>query len=289
MPAVKEKRLNTLPNEPGPQVLGVIAGGGDLPAILLHACDEKGIEPFVVAFEDQTDPAVVQGRKHIWTRIGAAGHILEVLKQHEIRDLVLIGSVRRPSIFDLRPDLKTVQFFAKLGFKALGDDGLLGALRQELEGQGFLVRGVQEFADELLAPSGPLGRYKPAHEDWADIDRGLEVSRMLGAADVGQAVIVQEGIVLGVEAAEGTDDLIDRCAPLKRKGRRGVLVKTCKPQQDQRLDLPAIGPQTIMQMDRCGLGGLVILAGRTLVINRPDVIRLADEKRIFILAVEPLF
>lgn len=268
-----------------PRALGVIAGGGSVPEVLLHACDEQNIETFVVAFEQQTDPAIVHGRQHIWTRIGAAGHILSTLKDHGIRDLVLIGSIQRPSLFDLRPDFKTAEFFAKIGFKALGDDGILGALRRELESQGFRLHGVQDFATHLLATEGVYGRYRPAREDELDIQRGLEVSRSLGLLDVGQSVIVQEGIVLGVEAAEGTDDLIERCKYLKRKGRRGVLVKTCKPQQDQKFDLPTIGPRTIAAMKKCDLAGIVIYAGQTLVVQRQDVINMADANKMFVMGI----
>ncbi len=268
------------------RTLGVIAGGGTLPEKLLHACDRKKIEPFVVGFEGQTDPALVEGRRHLWTRLGAAGQIIHTLKAHQIRDLVLIGSMHRPSISELRPDLRTAQFFAKLGIRALGDDGILGAIRKELEHEGFTIHGVQDFADDLLAGLGPVGKCRPGKAEQVDIQRGIEVSQALGGLDVGQSVIVQEGLVLAIEAIEGTDAMIRRCADLKRKGRGGVLVKTCKPQQDRNLDLPTIGPETVRLCAKAGLSGIAVQAGNSLILEPQIVSELADQKKIFVVGVE---
>ncbi|HEY8192205.1 MAG TPA: UDP-2,3-diacylglucosamine diphosphatase LpxI, partial [Alphaproteobacteria bacterium] len=204
---------------PDVKKLGIIAGGGSLPAKLAQACESRGIEIFIVALEGQTDPSLLAGRNHLLTRIGAAGQIIETLKFHEVRDLVLIGSVRRPGLAEMRPDLRAVRFFAQVGLRALGDDGLLKALKSELGREGFRVRGVQEFIENLVAGAGPVGRVKPDNASRTDIVRGFEVLRIMGPADVGQSVIVQENIVLGVEAAEGTDELIGRCIAYKRGGR----------------------------------------------------------------------
>ena len=280
MPAA-EKKLKPIVR------LGVIAGSGRLPETLLHACDSKGIEPFVVGFEGQTDPSLVQGRNHMWTRLGAAGQVIQTLKAHDIHDLVLIGSMRRPTLGELRPDLKTVEFFARLSVRAIGDNNLLGILRNILEEEGFTLHGIHRFADDLLTPSGVIGHYKPKKDDWIDIKRGLEVSQILGAQDIGQSVIVQEGMVLGVEAAEGTDELIQRCKHLRRKGRGGVLVKTCKPQQDRDLDLPTIGPETVQQAASCGLAGIAVQAGQSLLIDSQKVAEIADQHKIFVIGIDP--
>ncbi len=282
MSAAEESHLTDADME----TLGIIAGGGVLPERLLHACDKRGITPFVIGFEGQTDPSVCLGRNHLWTRIGAAGQIINTLKSHQIRDLVLIGSLRRPSIHELKPDMRTARFFARLGVRSLGDDGLLKAIRHELENEGFVIHGVQDFADNLIAGEGAVGRTKPKKSDWTDIDRGLEVSRMLGALDVGQSVVVQEGIVLGVEAAEGTDSLIRRCANIKRAGRGGVLVKTSKPRQDRDLDLPTVGPKTVELCAEAGLAGIVMQAGSTLLIDPQDVADIADKRNLFVVGVD---
>jgi len=281
MPAVKESSLAV--NSIG--CLGIIAGGGDIPRLLLHACDAAGQDVFIVGFEGQTDPEIMEGRNYMMTRLGAAGQIFNTLKAHGVNDLVMIGYIRRPSLAELKPDMRTAQFFARLGLRALGDDSLLKALREELEHEGFAIHGIQKFVKDLLAEPGDIGRHKPKKPDWVAIERGIEASQALGKLDIGQAVIVQEEIVLGVEGAEGTDELIKRCAGYKRKGRGGVLVKTCKPQQDQDFDLPTIGPQTVRLCAQTGLSGIVVQAGKSLLVDREQIAKIADEHGLFVTAV----
>ncbi len=283
MPASKEK-IGTA--SPAIKKLGVIAGGGDVPLRLLRACARKGIEVFVVGFKGQTDPSLMEGHAHLWGRLGALGKTLAALRAQEISDLVMIGSIRRPTLTELAPDLRAAKFFSKIAMKALGDNDLLTALRRELEGEGFTLHGAHKFAEELLAPFGVIGNHKPNKQDLVNIEHGLKISQTLGALDVGQAVIVQEGLVLGVEAIEGTDQLIERAAHLSRKGRGGVLVKTCKPQQDRDFDLPTIGPETIRNAYKAGLVGVAIHAGAALLIDREELVKIADQCKIFVIGVE---
>lgn len=284
MPATKKKQTDITPSALTLEKLGVIAGGGALPQKLLEACVKRDIECFVVGFEGQTNPEVVENHNYLWTRVGMAGQIIQTLKAHQIQDLVLIGSIRRPTLGELRPDLRTMEFFARIGMRALGDNSLLSALRKELEKEGFRVHGIQEFAEDLLAPEGVIGKYKPTKADWIDIDHGIEVSKTLGELDIGQSVVVQEGIVLGVEAIEGTDQLIQRCARLKRKGRGGVLVKTCKPQQDLDLDLPTIGPNTLRYAAEAKLQGVLVESHRCLILEPQRVAEIADQHKMFVVA-----
>lgn len=268
------------------ETLGIIAGGGVLPERLLHACDKRGIEPFVIGFEGQTNHDLMIGRKYLWTRLGAAGQIIQTLHAHEIKDIVLIGSIARPGFSELKPDWKTASFLMKIGSRALGDDGLLSAIRSELEREGFTVHGVQEFAQDLLAPAGAVGKYKPRKEDESDIARGLEVAAALGALDVGQAVVVQNGVVLGVEGIEGTDALITRCGSLKRGGKGPILVKLIKPGQDMNLDMPTIGPNTIAKAAENGFRGILFQAETTLLIDPQAVAEKADQAKIFVYGME---
>lgn len=268
--------------------LGVIAGGGNLPARLVTTCERKNIEIFIVAFEGQTDPALLEGRPHIVTRLGAAGRIIATLKNHNINDVVMIGSIRRPSFAELRPDMRALQIVFRNGLLArgLGDDGLLRVLRREFERDGMRFHGVQKFADDILASPGVWGRHKPNKTDQEQIERGIEVVRALGALDVGQGAIIQEGIVLGVEGVEGTDELIRRCATYKRRGRGAVLVKLCKPQQDRALDLPTIGPDTVRICAAAGMVGIAVEAGRSLVVDPQEMISLADKMGLFVVGLE---
>lgn len=264
--------------------LGIIAGGGKLPLRLVRACEETGIEIFIIAFDGQTDLALLKGRPHIITRLGAPGTIIRALKNHGIRDIVMIGSIRRPTFAELRPDLRALGIVLrnKLLQRGVGDDALLRVLRAEFERDGLRFHGVQRFVSSLLAAPGFMGRHRPDTKDKASINRGLSAARLLGEQDIGQAVIVQEGIVLGVEGVEGTDELIRRCAAYKRKGRAPILIKLCKPQQDTALDLPTIGPDTISLCAHAGMAGIVIMAERTLVLDADDMAALADSKGLFI-------
>jgi DUF1009 family protein len=193
--------------------------------------------------------------------------------------------VRRPPIAELAPDLKGAAFLARIAGRALGDDGLLSAVVAEIEREGFRVVGADAIISDLLAPRGVLGRHQPDADAKGDIARGMDAARALGAADIGQAVVVQQGIVLGVEAAEGTDALIARCAALRLNGPGGVLVKTKKPQQERRADLPTIGVTTVLNAKAAGLRGIAVEAGHTLVIGLKDVIAAADAAGLFVVGV----
>lgn len=266
--------------------VGILAGGGDLPARLAAAVRGTGREVFVVAFEGQTDPATVIGLPHLWSRFGAAGSIIARLKTEGVGDLVFAGPVRRPSFSELFPDWYTTKFLAKVGTRALGDDGLLRSVARELEGEGFRVVGLHEILDELLTPAGPVGRLTPDEAAQRDIARGVEVARGLGALDVGQGCVVQQGIVLAVEAIEGTDAMLERCAGLRRPGGGGVLVKVKKPQQDRRLDLPTMGATTVEKAAAAGLAGIAVQAGGSLVVDRAAVGALADRLGLFVIGIE---
>ena len=282
MPAQPQSRL-----KPDIKKLGIIAGEGALPGLLLDSCDRMGIETFIVAFDRHTPASLYQGRKHILSRPGAAGKIIRVLKDNDIQDIVMIGAVKRPGLSGLRPDLYTVSFLIRSGWKALGDNGLLTAIRTQLEQEGFRLHGLQDFVQDILMSSGPLGTIIPDAQDEADIQKGIEASQALGALDIGQSVIVADGTVLGVEAVEGTNDLIRRCVFYKEPGSRsGVLVKTCKPQQDRDLDLPTIGPDTIKLCAESGIKGIAVQARQAFLVHADEVCTLADQHGLFVTGIE---
>ncbi|WP_435641833.1 LpxI family protein [Micavibrio aeruginosavorus] len=269
------------------KLLGIIAGGGLLPERLLGVCDTKGIDTFVVGFERQTDLAILKDRRYMLTRLGAAGQIINTLKAHKVRDLVLIGSIRRPSLKELRPDFRTLKFFLRLGLRAIGDDGLLKALRRELERDGFKIHAVQHFIEDIMPKAGRIGSREPTPEDMNAIRHGIKVAHTLGRLDIGQSVVMQQDLVLGVEGIEGTDELIRRCGLLKREGRGPILVKMSKPQQDESLDLPTIGPDTIHHAALAGYAGIAIEANRSLLLDPQKVADLADQYKMFVIGVDP--
>jgi DUF1009 family protein len=273
------------PDRAGRRPLGIIAGAGGLPLRLIESCRADGREVFVLALEGEADPAAVDPVPHAWCRLGGAAAGLDILRAHGVRELVLAGGVRRPSLASLRPDWRAAKFLARVGYRALGDDGLLSAVVKELEREGFRVLGADQLLDQAELPEGPLGQVRPDGDALADIALGMRIARAIGALDIGQAVVVQQGLVLGVEAIEGTDGLLRRCAGLRRDGPGGVLVKAEKPGQERRADRPTIGPQTIVLAAESGLRGIAAEAGRTIVLDRAEMVRLADAAGLFVVGV----
>ncbi|MCW8834824.1 MAG: UDP-2,3-diacylglucosamine diphosphatase LpxI [Rhodospirillales bacterium] len=267
--------------------LGIVAGGGDLPKRLIAACRASDREVFVLAIRDQADPDTVNDVPCAWVRLGAAGEAIRTLRDNGVLEVVLAGNIRRPSMSELRPDAKALKLFMKAGAASLGDDGLLSVLVKDLEeNEGFKVVGAEDVMAELLAVSGTYGRVEPDGDAMADIQKGIRIARAIGALDIGQGAIVQQGIVLGVEAIEGTDAMIDRCAQLSRSGPGGVLVKVSKPGQERRADLPTIGVETVRNAAKSGLRGIAIEAGGALVVGRDQVIAAADETGLFVVGVD---
>ena len=265
--------------------LGIVAGSGELPRRLVECCRAEGREVFVLALEGAAEPETVRDVPHAWCRLGAAATGLALLRENRVAELVLAGAIRRPSLTALRPDWRAAKLFARIGYRAWGDDGLLSAVVEELEREGFRVIGADQLLGGALVPEGPLGQLRPDRRAESDIARGLCVARALGALDVGQAVVVQQGLVLGVEAIEGTDELLRRCAALRREGPGGVLVKVEKPGQEPRADRPTIGLRTVQLAAETGLRGIAVGANATIVLDRDEVIGAADDAGLFLVGV----
>lgn len=269
-----------------PHKLGILAGGGQLPVRIIDACRQIGRPFFVVAFENQTDPATVGHAPHAWVRLGAGGKALSILRREDVDEIVLAGAIRRPSLHDLRPDTWTAKFLARTGVAMAGDNGILSALVREFEeAEGYRVLAAHDLLPDALASLGTYGAIEPDSLARNDIERGIEVARRIGSLDVGQAVVVQQGIVLALEAAEGTDDMLARSARLRRAGPGGVLVKIKKPGQIDRADLPTIGTGTVAAAADAGLRGIAVEAGGTLVIDRDSLVTQADEAGLFVSGV----
>ncbi|MGD9638931.1 MAG: lipid-A-disaccharide synthase [Alphaproteobacteria bacterium] len=263
--------------------LGIIAGGGEIPVLLAKACLETGRDFFVLALKEQADLSDFDAFPYEAVSLGEAEKGFKYLKEAEVQDVVFIGKIKRPSLAELKPDKRAAQFLARVGFKMLGDDNLLSAVIKEFELEGFGVVGVHDIMSELLAPKGCLTKTKPDDYALNDITQGIRICKTIGALDVGQSVIVQEGMVLGVEAIEGTDELIKRAGKLRRKDAQGgVLVKLKKPQQENRIDLPTIGIKTVENAAKAGLRGIAIEAFATLIVGQEKVIKKADDLGVFI-------
>jgi DUF1009 family protein len=270
---------------PGP--LGILAGGGPFPGQVAAAACATGRSVFIVGFEDFADPAVIGAYPHAFARLGAAGRTLALLREHGCRDLVLVGPVKRPGLLDLRPDMEGTKILARIGRAAWsGDDGLLAAIVRVLAQEGFSVLGAHEILTASVAPKGVFGAKAPDAQALADIARGVAVVRALGALDVGQGCVVQQGFVLAVEAAEGTDRMLARVGALAVPGPGGVLVKLTKPGQERRADMPAVGPRTVVAAAAAGLRGVACEAGGTLLTDRDACIAEADRLGVFLYGID---
>ena len=263
--------------------LAILAGRGPLPAQVAAAALAQGAQVFVLAFEGETDPDLVRELPHRWVPLGAVGQAIDALRAAGVEEVVLIGAVRRPSLGSL--DRRGMQLLTRLGLRRHGDDQLLRLIVAELEGEGFRVIGADMLIEDVLATEGPMTRLVPDADAMRDVALGVEVALRLGDLDIGQAAIVQQGLVLGVEAAEGTDALIARCAGLRRPGRGGILVKIKKPGQERRADLPTIGPHTVRLAAETGIAGIAVQAGHCLIIERAELIAAADRAGLFVIGV----
>ena len=259
-----------------------------MPVRLARDVMAAGRAVFIVAIREFADAALYAGLPHQVVRLGAGGTLIAAFRAAGVRDLVFLGRAKRPSLLAMMPDAWMAAGMARLGraFLTGGDDTLLRGVTRLLEAEGFSVRGVHEVREGLTAPAGLLAGPAPDAAQHADIARGVAVLEAMGPVDVGQACVVQQGLVLAVEAIEGTDAMIARAGALRREGPAGVLVKLPKPSQDLRLDMPTIGPATVAAVAAAGLAGIAIAAGRTLLAERETTLTDAAARGLFILSLE---
>ena len=264
----------------------MIAGNGDLPRLVIAQCHAQSRPLFVAAVEGMTDPGIVVDCDHQFFPIGAIGSFLALLKEKGIHHLLLAGSMNRPPLSTLKPDLKGAKLLAQLLLhKQAGDDALLKSLILFFEKEGISVIGVDYLLPEILVPGGCLTKKKPSKHALENIAAGQKILHHIGDCDIGQTIAIQQHVVLGVEAIEGTDKLITRCAALKLGGEAPILVKMKKPSQDTRVDLPTIGPNTIEHLIEAGFQGIAIHAGHALILHQAKVIKRANDAGLFVTGI----
>ena len=270
--------------------LGIIAGRGSLPVVIAEAVSVANVPLHIVGIRGEASEDI-ERFPHTWIKWGELGKLLNALNRNDCTDLVIIGGVNRPDFDNVRVDLgaiKTLPFLMSLAKG--GDDRLLSRVVRFFEEKGYRVHGAGDVLPGLLVTEGTLSTRKPSAEDRADIRSALEVVRALGRLDIGQAAVVAKGRVLAVEAAEGTDAMLERCADIRRQGRSygnqsGVLVKAPKPGQEERIDMPTIGPETMRKAAEVGLSGVAVLAGHVLLAERQRTIEAANKHKLFLIGV----
>jgi len=268
--------------------VGIIAGGGDAPTVLINRLREEGINFFILAINQNTNKSILKDTIHKSVDLGELKKALNFFKDNQVTHICFLGSIKRPSISSLKLDSEAALFIAKLGFNKFigGDNKLLSSLLGLFEKKGYKILAPEEIAPELITPKGILGKIKPSKTDIMDIELGIKILQATSAFDIGQAVIIEKGYVLGLEAAEGTNNLIKRCKDLKKeKDNSGVLIKIKKITQDSRIDLPSIGVATIDEIKKSGFNGIALKSGQSFIIDIEKVIKKANQHNIFIVGV----
>lgn len=272
--------------------LGLIAGGGDLPRAVAQSARADGREVFVAAITGSLTADWVRDFPHEFISIGAPGHAFKSFRREGVSDVLLAGQVDRPDFSSLKVDMKGVVLLPRaLKAARRGDDALLRFVVTMFEEEGFRALSVAEAAPGLVCGEGALGRVMPNDGHRADMKTAFAIVKALGALDVGQAAVVCEGLPLAVEAAEGTDRMIERVGTLRPalrgtpEKKRGVLVKALKPTQDAKSDIPVIGVETVERAASVGLAGIGLQAGGALIVDKEAVAKRADALGLFITGV----
>lgn len=268
----------------------IICGGGRYPRLVAQACSTKGIDFCLLflksgstnskrllpnEFSNFDVPSLAIG-------FGEIAKALDFFHCNGVSEIIFAGDVERPNFHEISLDKKGLSWLLQLGTAIFsGDDALLKKLSDLLEAEGFKVRAGTDLLDDIFVPNEVLSKCHPSESDSADINLGLEAAAAIGNLDIGQAVVVADGLILGIECLEGTDALIERCAFLRKTETGGILVKASKPQQDYRLDLPTIGPKTIDILSRHRFSGVAVEAGKCIVIDKKTVIEQINSCSMF--------
>ncbi len=269
----------------GRERIGIIAGSGRFPILFAETARRRGVDVVAVAHRGETAPELVHHVDAItWVQPGQLQAVIDALRAHGVTRTVMVGAIAKPRMFrEILPDARALAALARVG--TLRDDLLLRTIAEELEQEGIQVVPSTTYLEEIVPAAGVLGGHEPTAEEWADIRFGFQVVKAIGRFDIGQSVVVRGGAVMAVEGIEGTDATIRRAGQLVNGGI--VVVKATKPSQDLRFDLPAIGPDTIRTIAEVHGRAIAVEAGRTIVLDRPEMLALADDARIAVVAVDP--
>ncbi len=265
------------------EAVGLVAGNGQLPLLFAKAASRAGLRIIAAAHKGETDPAINDCATATWVRIGQLGKIFELFAAASVKRVVFAGGIRKVRFLGpgaVRPDARGVKLLA--GLRRLGDDALLRAIADGFVREGFSVEAPTAWLSDHFAKEGAIGARKLSAAQSVDVEVGLRAATQLGAADIGQTVVVRRGVVVAVEAIEGTDACIRRGAALGGAG--CVVVKRAKPKQDLRFDVPAVGAETLAVLREVKVAGLAVEAGRTILLDEAFA-KLADRAKIAVVGV----
>jgi DUF1009 family protein len=259
----------------------MIAGSGHMPKLIARACAPRPL--YVIAYHGYTDPNFVKDYPHVWLHLGQVGQAISWLREQKIQEIVMVGKCARPSLRHLLPDSHGLRLLSKIGLRWPGDNHLLTLVQEFLHEEGFVITSPQEMMQTLIAPLGSLGAHTPSQEGMSDIEVGRHALSVMSCLDFGQGLAVQNGLILGVEAAEGTNECIMRCGQLAhRDGPHPIYIKRAKVGQNEKLDLPVIGPETLDCLVKAGFQGIAYEAERTLLLSLKELEKKADQEHLFL-------
>jgi DUF1009 family protein len=274
-------RLNNI------EKIGLIAGSGQFPVLFSKAARKRGLQVYAIAHKGETDPlveGVVNGVQ--WIKLGQLKSIIRFFRDHGVTDAVMAGAITKTKMFfDVMPDLRALKLLTTVNHTL--DDGILRAFAKELEKEGITIRASTFLVPDLLAPKGCWSRRKPSRSEWADVRFGLRIIQEIGKLDIGQTIVVRDGSVMAVEAIDGTDATVRRGGQLGRE--KTIVVKISKPNQDLRFDMPAVGLETVKTMVDVKASVLAVEAERTIVFDKEEMIKLADQNKIALIGMEKEF
>ena len=265
------------------QRIGLIAGNGRFPIIFAENARRLGYAVSAVAHIGETEPELERHVERIhWIKIGQLNKLIKAFKEDGVQQAVMLGGIKKTHVFTtVRPDLRTLSIAGRL--RAFKDDAILREFAAELEREGIRIRESTFGLNGILVEESPLTKRRPTKKEWDDIRYGWDVAHEIGRLDVGQCVVVKDRVIVAVEAVEGTDQAIRRGGELAGEG--AVVVKRCKPQQDLRFDLPAIGPKTIQVMAAVKATALAVEAGRSVLLDRQEMIHQAERAGIAVVGL----
>ena len=266
--------------------IGIISGGGKLPVLIGNNLIKKNYEVIFFVIEDTFNKQIYSNLKTIEIKLNSIKKIFNTLKENNIKKIILAGNITRPSLRDINFDYETINFAKKLLLNQKGDNDLLISITKLFQDKGFEYLDWKVYCSELFSNKKNLTIIKPSKESNLNLDKALKVFKDYGQLDIGQSLIIQNEIVLGLEAAEGTDNLIIRCKELKKNGDKGVLIKASKYNQSNILDLPTIGTQTLSLLIKNNYEGVFIEKNNCIIIDKNETINLANSNNLFISTFE---
>ena len=266
--------------------IGLICGDGNLPIHIGNNLIKKKYNITFFVLNSVTNKTIYKNYNHINIDILSIKKIINILKKNNVKNIILAGSLKRPSLNDLGFDIETIKLAKYLFLEKKGDNNLLISIKNYLEKKGFIFFNWTKHCPELFSFENQLTKHKPSKQAYNNFLKAKSIYKDFKKMDVGQSIIIQNQLVLGLEAIEGTDKLIERCSFYKRKGDRGVLLKFTKKNQSDLIDIPLIGLETLKEIKKFNYEGIYLEKNKCLIIDKENVIKFANKNKIFVSCVE---